>query len=281
MINRRFLRIQLKRLWVPILIIGIIVGGFTGMAMGAHYLTPYNELTSAGGRYHNNAMTLNVYYRSILFGFLMSYSFIALIRLLLVEQERGYIASWLVTPMTRWTIFATKYLAMIIGLLIIDFFSILLQLILYGAMMEDFNQYVGYIFLSHLSVVVGVFFLASLMWLIGSCFIRQWVPILIIVILISWCGVASTLGTLGAQSVPPIQWMKGMYNVSLFSLIHSPFERFSEPNHDSNMASWIEWGKILPIRAVDYAWQIPVMTILGVGCFIGSQFILKNKDYNV
>lgn len=283
MINNRFLRIQLKRIWIPILVIGLIAGGFTFIVIGLDHLAPYVNSSSAGGswsrEHHNASFSLALYYRAILFSFLLVYAFICLIMLLLTEQDRGYVWSWLTSPMSRWTIFATKYLTMVIGLLIIQVWILLLQLILYGATMQDFKANAGNIFLSNFDVLVGVFFLASLMWLIGACFNRQWIPLLIISVVLVWCGITTTLGEMGKSN--NVGWMKTMYYFSLFSLIHTPFEHFMEPDFSGGDVNGVVLGEILPIRAGDYCWQIPVMAILGVGSFIGSQYILKNKNYNV
>lgn len=286
MINNRFLKIQLKRIWIPILVIGIICGGLIGITLTGEYIKPYSyrvgDIGKESGGSYNNALNLTLYYRTILFSFLLVYSLICLIMLLLVEQERGYVGSWLSSPMSRWTIFATKYLAMIIGLLIIQTFTLLLQLILIGALMQDFKEFVGYIFLSHLDILVGVFFIASLMWLLGSIFNRQWIPLLIIAVLLVWFTIATTLGEIGFKG--NIKWMENMYYFSLFSLIHTPFERYEGP-HDDQLIGALEytyqWGKILSIKKTDYVWQIPIMTVIGIGSFIGSQFILKNKNYSI
>lgn len=167
MINFKFVKTQFKNIIIPMIIIIfffffvlLITSLFCDTFAPAKYI--YHSKYGYGSQIRLSASQI---LSCTLYGipaFILIFTFgIILIRILLVKEiDRGYMASWLTTPMSRNTILNSKLFVILSSILILNITILLLQLIFFSAIQKDFNKEVlGNVVLTSFS-----FLFLSLLW---------------------------------------------------------------------------------------------------------------------
>lgn len=297
MINKKFFLYELKRLWILILVISCLLLLFTYLMtfLSGGSIRPLTIITKGSNSWSSTsygglAQILQFgFYKGVGLFFFVIYVLISITTVFVVDREKGYISSWLTTPMSRTTIFVTKILVTIGGFLILCFWLVISQLLVFGITMKDFKESIDRILLSDLSFFMVCFLLFAVILIIAISVDKMSIYLLITIALCFWFYIAALLGDIAysesAKNSPTLLKLKFFRYLSLFSLIRDALAVENSPffySFSSEVVERIEkFSDFKKIKLSDFVWQIPLSFILGNSLLVGAEFIFKNKNINV
>ncbi|ATZ16143.1 hypothetical protein JN01_0457 [Entomoplasma freundtii] len=283
MINGALFKAEFKRSWVVVLIFSILAIGLAAFGLLTHWFYDQND---------SNGFTTGtfVFLKVIIFHFGMPllytiYGFVIISSTLLKDIDKGYLASWLTTPLSRYKIFFTKIFVFLLGFVIISACLVISQMIFYGINTYDFSKGVGRLLLSDLALIVFGFFWLGIMWIIAASLPNNWSVWTVLIGLTLWFIVAYILGqgeTLFGEGKLGKTLSYFRY-FTILSLQKDSLSFVSEWVNGGDDGMWISMWRIVipPIKAMDYAWQLPLMFVVGSACWSGSLLVLRNRSFNI
>lgn len=177
MINFSFIKSQFKIVKTETIIFFILLLFWTIMPLifGQKYFSPYAIIDKNDQHYFSNSgvgasqlFTFFFFIPSMML--LPIFSLILVNKLLLKEINKGYFSSWLTTSMSRWTILNSKFFVILSSILFLNISIVLIQLILFGTIFQDFNGKMAlYLFLYFFSLIFFSILFTSISWII-SCY---------------------------------------------------------------------------------------------------------------
>lgn len=276
MLNFRFIKSQFKTVWVTILGFSIV---FTLFIALANIFPVLGEKQEIGESFRSYSAGASVLLNMINFGFgsfAIFLSFGIAMSTILINKDinRGYIVSWITTSIPRKSIFNSKLFVIVSSTIIINLWIMIVEMASFSIRMEDFQQAVGHLLLGNLALLCFSLMIVSGTWIMFSIFRKNAIALGILFAVGVWFGLSFMMSNLSI--FPGLENLKYFKYFTIQSLLNSPlkFAKFS-----SDPVAGVEYAKILPLKALDYAWQLPLMFISAIGLFTYSQFLLKNKDF--
>lgn len=286
-ISRPLFKSQFKRIWIFTLLISAIMVAYVAIGVVDNHFYDYFvvEPNSSGG----HTGTFN-FIRVTIFhsggpALYTTYGFVMVLFLLVKDVEKGYLASWLTTPMSRNKIFFTKWSVFMTGFMLINAALIISQLALYGGIIQDFSKGIGRLLLSDLALIVFGFFWLNIMWFVGSIMPNNWSAVLVMSLLSAWFAIAAILGQgeflFGPG--PTAKIFEKFRYLTILSLLNDACKFTTEGSWVWSDGGIIETPRVVipPIKAMDFAWQLPLMFVLGSGFATGSMFVLRHRSFNI
>lgn len=288
MINFRFVKSQFKNVRLVLIIFFIILFILLVPALTQNYLAENMTwiISPTGGWSGYSGIGAMPYLSSTFFGvpgFILIFSFSLILNHILVSKEidKGYLASWLTTPMSRKTIFNSKLFVLIASILMLYFSMFIIQLIIFPLMFQDFSwQAFAYLLLYNCGLILLAILWAAINWFFIAS-INKSVVSLAVAAGVSVVFVLFQTMSLFAM-VPGLEFFKYFKYMTITSLLNSPFKFGPVPNHSSPVVGTeVAIAPLLQIKALDFAWQYPVMLLLPYGLFyLGNNFLIK-KDLSL
>lgn len=277
MLNFNFIKSQFKIVWITVLSFLVV---FTLLIALANVFPVLGEKREIGEGFSSYSQGASLLLNMINFGFGSFVIFLAFgiaMSTILINKDinRGYIVSWITASVPRKSIFNSKLFIIIISTLIINFWIVTIEMASFSIRMEDFKPAVGHLLLGNLSLLCFSLMIVSGTWIIFSIFRKNSVALGILLGFGVWCGFSVMLNNLSVFS--GLENLKYFKYFTVQSLFNSPL-KFADFSSDSPKG--VEYAKILPIKVLDYVWQLPLMIGVSIGLFTCSQFILKNKDFS-
>lgn len=285
MINFRFVKSQFKNVTIPLIFFFLILCIILLPALTQNYLAPTTTWiidehgTSGSGSI--GAMPYLTYSFFGIPGLILIFSFSLILNHILVSKEvdKGYLASWLTTPMSRKSILNSKLFVLLSSILILYVSAFMIQLIIFPIKFQDFKgQEFAYLFLYNFGLILLALLWSSINWfIIGS--INKSVISLSVAATISVMFVLFKAMSLFA-AIPGIEYFKYFQYFTITSFFNSPFKFGQIPPLNPIIGiTEIKKAELLPINALDFAWQYPVMLIIPFALFpLGNYFLVK-KDF--
>lgn len=285
MINFKFVKSQFRIVWIPIVIFGILALILLIPAFIQNRI-PFNNFWKEINRGHQAQTNqgagpmLNYLYFGLP-GFAIMFSLSIILSHILISKEidQGYLASWLTIPMSRRTIISSKLFILLISMLSISFIMILVQLCIFPFTLKDFdNNILGRLFLINFDFIFVIIFFASINWVISNIINKSSYSISII----SGMAALQLFGQL--LDMPKLTIAKyftitGFFN-SGFQFSNSTIEICLPQLNQTCPGDYLELNELLPIKTLDYAWQMPLMTVLIISFFVlGSELMVKKDLY--
>ncbi|WP_342218649.1 ABC transporter permease subunit [Spiroplasma endosymbiont of Amphimallon solstitiale] len=287
MINFRFVKTQFKNVKIPLILFFIILCILIAPILTQDYLAPTitfigeeHGVSCLGGL---GAMT---YFNFVFFGIpglILIFSFSLILNHILVSKEidKGYLASWLTMPMSRKTILNSKLFVLLSSILILYGSAFVFQLIIFPIRFQDFKlQEFGYLVLYNLGLILLALLWASINWTFISYFNKSVIS-LSVATGISTVFILFQIMTL-FSSIPEVEYLKYFKYMTIASLLNSPFKFGDIPNiTPAPGVTEVAKAPIFSIRALDFAWQYPIILIVPLGLFpLGNYFLIK-KDLSL
>ncbi|ATZ16040.1 ABC-2 family transporter [Entomoplasma freundtii] len=271
MINRGLLKYSLKRIWILILVCGLalafaLVAGISGSNSFADNRNNSSGITITGTAVDFREYFLHTFAPLIF----IVYGLTVTIILVMEEVNDGALESWLTTPLSRGQIFLTRTLSAIMGYLLIVVFNFLVQLILFGALLRDFKETFSVLVLTDLSLYMSGFLTLAITWILGTLFKNVLVGSLVISALMALFWIATLLSTFALTSNPDSSF-KILRYFTIFSLVNDGFWYQEATNG---------LAKLMPIKALDFAWQIPTMLVSGNVLLYGGYKIFNYQSFS-
>ncbi|AGM25251.1 ABC transporter permease subunit [Spiroplasma chrysopicola] len=287
MINFKFVKSQLKSIKTPLIIFSILLFTFLIPAFFYSYLAPYSMIEKTGGSSSTGskggaAQVLEYFYfgvpGSVLY---IALSIILIHRLFSREVEKGYFGSWLTTPMSRRTILNSKLFTILSSIFVIQIAFIIIQFLFLGILTKDLmSDHIGSLLLFNFAFMILILFWISINWVIIIYFNKSTTGISIAVAILGFFSICSGIALLSV--LPGFEQLKYLKYFSIQSLLNSPFH-FDKPPRDVELPPefiGVVTGKILSgPKAIDYAWQIPVMLVTTIGFYVLGEWIICRKDF--
>ncbi|ATZ16038.1 ABC-2 family transporter [Entomoplasma freundtii] len=286
MINKKFLVSQLKNLMFVILIIGILMGLVSLLGLSSLSFSGYNRIEKSGSTVSTHLvpggadlLKYGFFYTSAPI-LIVVYSLVSVINLFLKENSKGYLESWLTTTMSRATIYWTKFLAYVLGYLIIMFFTFIIQMIFYGALLTDFKLGIGRLLLTELALFLFLFMIIILIWFGATAFNRTSTTVIVVLTLFFFFIVMWVISEIG--SLTNNQIMINFKYATIFSLFNDCLI-FQEGGEivNKNPGLIYEYGKLLPIQKMAFVWQLPTMLVIAITFTIPGLYIYKNRSFYI
>lgn len=284
MINFRFVKSQFKNVRIPLIIFFIILCIIIVPILTQNYLAP--TMTSTGldhgssGSGGIGAMAyLNVSFFGIP-GLILIVTFSLILNHILISKEidKGYLASWLTMPMSRKSILNSKLFVLIFSILILYLAAFIIQLIIFPIRFQDFKlQEFGYLVLYNVGLILLALLWASINWTFIGGFNKS---ILALSVAAGVSVVFIVCKTVVLFSViPGSENLKYFKYFTIASLFNSSFVFGDVPSVNPAPGDTIvSKAPLLPIKALAFAWQYPVMLIVPFLLFpLGNYFLIK-KD---
>ncbi|WP_368486554.1 ABC transporter permease [Spiroplasma sp. DGKH1] len=289
MINFKFVKAQFKSVIIPIIILFIL---FVVLLIPALILNSFApgitiDKSGSGGPESSGELGGAILLPSTLYGipgFILMFAFgIVLIHILLVkETDRGYLASWLTTPMTRRTILNSKLFVILSSIMMVNIVMLILQLIFFAALYRDFHHQAQVdIVLASFSFLFLSFLWTAINWVIMGFFNKPGAALSVAIGVSTWfiiCAILSQMSGIDAQ----FKFLKYFKYFTITSFFNLPFNFGDLPDvHDPSIPAGFHgtiYAEVKPIHALDFAWQMPVMIIVGAGGYYGGNLIVIHKD---
>lgn len=279
MINFKFVRTQFKNILVPIIVFVAVLIILIIPALTQPYFAPSVTREMIGSipstRYHLGAAMIlaNVYFGIPGFITIIVFSILLINILLTKEIDRGYFASWLTAGMSRKTVLNSKFFVLVSSFLIVYFAAFLFQIIFFSFLLKDFS---GEVFLRILLYNFALLLLALLWtainWVIICFFDKPAAAIGIAAAVSAFFVICTSLPQFAA--IWNVDFLKYFKYLTITSLLNAPFSFIPPALPDSGTAV----GEMLPIRTLDFAWQLPVMFALPFGLYPLGKMLIVRKD---
>ena len=289
MINFRFVKSQFKNVRLVLIIFFIIFFILLVPALTQKYLAESMTriMTPDGGISGYGGVGAMPYLNNTFFGipgFILIFSFSLILNHILVSKEidKGYLASWLTTPMSRKTIFNSKLFVLLASILMLYLSMFIIQLIIFPLIFQDFSfqafAYLllyncGLILLAILWAAINWFFIASINKTVISLSVAAGVSVVFVLF--------QTMSSFAM--IPGLEFFKYFKYMTITSLFNSPFKFGPVPSlhYPPTSVPEVAIAPLLQIKALDFAWQYPVMLLLPYGLFyLGNNFLIK-KDLSL
>lgn len=215
-------------------------------------------------------------------GLILIVTFSLILNHILISKEidKGYLASWLTMPMSRKTILNSKLFVLISSILILYFSAFIIQLIIFSIKFQDFKiQEFGYLVLYNFGLILLALLWSSINWAFIDGFNKS---------VIASVAAGVSVVFIVCKTVVLFSVIPGSENLKYFkyftiaSLFNSPFVFGNVPsvNPDPDVTI-VGKGTLFPIKALDFAWQYPVMLLASFALFpLGNYFLIK-KDLSL
>lgn len=280
MLNWRFVKAQFQHTWVIIFFFGLSFLLLVGLA---NVWPSFGDQATGqeGGPLYSYSMGAANYLNTTIFGMsslAMFMSFGSVMGLVLINTDinSGHIGSWLTTPMSRIKVFNSKLFVLISSVLLFNLAIVILEMISFSIRMPDFNIAVGHLLLGNLTLLIYSLMITAGTWLVCCLFQKNRVALGIIIALFGWfmlCLIMSEIANPNS-SLKNLEYFKYF---TIQSLFNSPLKYGELPDIPSGGGT--VGAPILPLKALDFAWQLPVMFVAATGLYFGGQFIIKKKDF--
>lgn len=287
MVNFKFVKSQLKNIIVLLIVFFVILFILFVPALTQNYLTTTIIFTKDGSSESSSQVLgaipilSNVYFGPPGFIFMFIISLVLSHFLVSKEVDKGYFASWLTTPMSRKTILNSKLLILLTSIFSIYFLILIVQLISFPLRFQDFEvKDIGNIILANFVFIVLALLWASINWICITGFNKTSIA-LALSISISVLFIVFQALTLFA-SIPSLEYLKYFKYFTITSLFNSPFELSSIKSPlVTGDGTFISHAEILPIKALDFVWQIPLMLGATAGLFYLGNYLFIKKDLSL
>lgn len=290
MINFKFVKSQFKNIIIPMIVffvlffVLLIPSLFCSTFAPAKYI--YHFEHGSGLRVLLSASQILPLTLYGIPAFILIFSFgIILIHILLVKEiDRGYMASWLTMPMSRNIILNSKLFVILSSILILNITILLLQLIFFAAIQQDFNkQVLGNVILTSFSFLFLSLLWTSINFVIMVYLNKSSVAITVAAGISTFFVICNILFNLSLV-IEQLKFFKFIKYLTITSFFNVSFE-FDVNNLTKEISNDTPDGYIYAkwkqINALKFAWQLPIMLIGASGLFALGNWIFIKKSLSL
>lgn len=274
MIKLKLLKFELKRIWILIVVLMVMIFGIFCVNFTQQRMSTYSIRQGDGYSYFlGTGFMMNILYFKtlgmIFFGF---YGIISAYLSITQEIDKGYIGSWLTLPISRTKILNTKLLASSIGFISLWVWSLIVQVITLSISTTDFKEYVVPWLLTNISFFGVIFVFFALSWLIAILVKSNLMLVILIILLMVFVGLS--LFSIGDQQNKIFKYL------TINSLFSNGLEFNKIDGSCEKIGADICVGT-LKNNNINFAWKIPTTIIISSTMIVGTSFIFKNKNFSI
>lgn len=287
MINFRFVKSQFKNVRIPLIIFFVILSLIIIPILTQNFLAPTMTWTgvdngSSGSGGIGAMAYLNVSFFGIP-GLILIVTFSLILNHILISKEidKGYLVSWLIMPMSRKSILNSKLFVLISSILILYLSAFIIQLIIFPIRFQNFKlQEFGYLVLYNVGLILLALLWVSINWTFIAGFSKSMIALSVAAGVSVVFIVCKTVILFAV--IPGSENLKYFKYFTIASLFNSPFV-FGDvpPANPVPGETIVSKVQLLPVKALAFAWQYPVMLIIPFLLFpLGNYFLIK-KDLSL